>query len=134
MTAYKIFLAEDHIPLRQAIKKIVQQRCGLSILGEAGDGLELLELLKQSPPDMVITDISMPRVGGLEATKKIKEIYPQVKVLILTVHREEDYRNKAMLYGADGYLVKQDMDSELCSAISAVRHGQVYVSELEPTR
>ncbi len=133
MTAYKIFLAEDHIPLRQAIKKIVQQRCGLSILGEAGDGLELLELLKQSPPDMVITDISMPRVGGLEATKKIKELYPQVKVMILTVHRKRDFLDLALAYGADGYIIKDDMDLELVSAIQGVRRGQVYVSELLET-
>ena len=130
MPSYKIVLAEDHIPLRQAIKKIVQKNGELTVMGEAGDGLELLELLEQTAPDMVITDIAMPRVRGLEATKKIKELYPQVKVLILTVHREKDYLDLAMLYGADGYVVKEDIDPELVVAIQAVRYGQVYVSKL----
>ena len=130
MTAYRVVLAEDHLLLRQAIKKILQKRDELSVVGEAGDGLELLQLLELSLPDMVIIDISMPRLGGLEATRKIKELYPHVKVLILTVHKEKDYLDKAMEYGADGYVVKEDMDSELYPAIASVRRGQFYVFEL----
>jgi DNA-binding NarL/FixJ family response regulator len=130
MPSYKIVLAEDHIPLRRIIKKIVQGTDGLNVVGEVKDGLELLELLEQSLPDMVITDISMPRLGGLEATKKIKELYPQIKVLILTFHREKDYLHEALSNGVDGYILKQDMDQEIYSAIAAVRRGQVYVSGL----
>ncbi len=128
MASYKIVLAEDHIPLRQIIKKIVQGTGELSVVGEANDGLGLLELLEQSLPDMVITDISMPRLGGLEASKKIKELYPQIKVLILTLHREKDYLHQAILNGVDGYISKEDMDQELYSAIQAVRRGKVYIS------
>ncbi len=133
MPSYKIVLAEDHISLRQAIKKIIQQNDELTVMGEAADGQELLELLEKSLPDMVITDVSMPRVRGLEATKKIKELYPQVKVMILTVHRKRDFLDLALAYGADGYIIKDDMDLELVSAIQGVRRGQVYVSELLET-
>jgi DNA-binding NarL/FixJ family response regulator len=128
MPSYTIVLAENHIPLRQCIKKIVQATGELTIVGEANDGLELLELLEQSHPDMVITGISMPRLRGLEATKKIKELYPQVKVLILTMYGERDYLDLAMLNGADGYLVKKEMELELYPAIQAVRRGEFYIS------
>ena len=130
MTSYKIVLAEDHVLLRQSIKKILEGNGELIVVGEANDGLELLELLEQSLPDMVITDISMPRLRGLEVTKKVKELYPQIKVLILTVHREKEYLNNALLNGADGYILKQEMDQELYSAIQAVRCGKVYLSPL----
>ena len=130
MPSYKIVLAEDHIPLRRIIKKIIQGTDGLTVVGEANDGLELLEFLEQCLPDMVITDISMPRLGGLEATKKIKELYPQIKVLILTFHGEKDYLHQAMLTGVDGYILKKDMDQELSSAIQAVRRGKAYISPL----
>jgi DNA-binding NarL/FixJ family response regulator len=129
-SSYRIVLAEDHIPLRRIIKKIVQQTGELAVVGEVKDGLELLELLEKSLPDMVITDISMPRLGGLEATKKIKELYPQIKVLILTIHREKDYLHQAMSNGVNGYILKKDMDQELYSAIQAVRHGEAYISPL----
>ena len=130
MQSYKIVLAEDHLPLRRIIKKIVQASGELSVVGEAKDGLELMDLLEQSPPDMVITDISMPRLGGLEASKKIKELYPQIKVLILTFHREKEYQHQAMLNGVDGYILKKDMDQELFSAINTVRRGGVYISNV----
>lgn len=130
MPSYKIVLAENHIPLRRIIKKIVQGTDGLTVVGEANDGLELLEFLEQCLPDMVITDISMPKLGGLEATKQIKVLYPQIKVLILTFHREKDYLHQAMLNGVDGYILKKDIDQELYSAIQAVRRGKVYISPL----
>ncbi len=128
MPSYSIVLAEDHIPLRQIIKKIIQGTGELTVIGEANDGLELLELLAKSLPDIVITDISMPRLGGLEATKKIKELYPQIKMLILTFHREKEYLHQAILNGVDGYILKKDMDQELYPALQAVRQGKVYIS------
>jgi DNA-binding NarL/FixJ family response regulator len=128
MTSYRIVLAEDHVPLRQIIKKIVQGTGALTVVGEANDGLGILKILEQSLPDMVITDISMPRLEGLEASKQIKELYPQIKVLILTLHGEKDYLYQAMLHGVNGYILKEDMDQELYSAIQAVRRGKVYIS------
>lgn len=81
--------------------------------------------MEHSRPDMVITDI---RLGELKATLKIKELYPQVKVIILTVHREKDYLDQAMTNGVEGYILKQDLDQELFSGIQAVRRGEVYIS------
>jgi two-component system response regulator DegU len=130
MASYKIVLAEDHIPLRRIIKKIVQGNGELTIVGEAKDGLELLGIVEQYLPDMVITDISMPRLGGLEEIKKIKELYPQIKLLILTFHREKEYLHQAMLNRVDGYILKKEMDQELYFAIQAVRRGKVYISPL----
>jgi DNA-binding NarL/FixJ family response regulator len=128
MESYKIVLAEDHIHLRQRIKKFLETNGKFTVVGEANDGLELLELLKQSHPDMVITDISMPRLRGLEAAKKVKEIYPQVKVLILSMHKEKGYLDLAMSNGVDGYILKQEMDEELFPAIQSVRSGKFYIS------
>jgi DNA-binding NarL/FixJ family response regulator len=128
MMAYRIVLAEDHIPLRKTIKKILEENTELTVVGEADDGLELLALLKHSLPDMVITDISMPKLRGLEATKIIKNLFPQVKMLILTMHRKEDYLELAMLNGADGFIQKVNMDLELHHAIETVRCGRIYVS------
>jgi DNA-binding NarL/FixJ family response regulator len=116
MPPYRIILAEDHILLRQAVKKIIEETPGLTVIGEAGDGLELLELLEGSLPDMVITDIAMPRLRGLVATMRIKELHPQIKVLILTVYREKGYVDQAMKYGAEGYLLKEELDHELLPA------------------
>jgi DNA-binding NarL/FixJ family response regulator len=128
MKSYKIVLAEDHLRFRQVTKKIIEENNELAVVGEANDGLELLDLLGQSLPDMVITDISMPRLRGLEAAKKIKELYPHLKVLILTVHNEKDFLDRAMSTGVDGYILKQEMDEEIYSAIQSVRCGKFYIS------
>jgi DNA-binding NarL/FixJ family response regulator len=130
MESYKIVLAEDHILLRQYIKKIIEENEQLTVVYEAVDGLELLELLNQSLPDMVIADISMPRLRGLQMTQKIKKLYPQIKVLILTMHKEKAYLNQAMLNGVDAYVLKQEMDQELFPAIQSVRAGNSYISPL----
>jgi DNA-binding NarL/FixJ family response regulator len=130
MQSYKIILAENNINFRQLIKKFIQKNDELTIVGEANDGLELLELSKQSLPDMVITGISMPRLRGLGAAKKIKELYPQIKVLILTDYNEKDFLDWAMSNGVDGYLLKQEMDEELDTAIQSVRSGKFYISPL----
>jgi DNA-binding NarL/FixJ family response regulator len=128
MESYKIILAENRIRFRQIIKKIIEKNGELTVVGEANDGSELLELLEQSLPDMVITGISMPRLRGLEVAKKVKELYPQIKVLILTVHNGKDYLKRAISNGVDGYILKQEMDEELHPAIQSVRSGKVYIS------
>jgi DNA-binding NarL/FixJ family response regulator len=130
MESYKIILAEDHIRIREIIKKIIEGNVELTVVGEAKDGLELLELLGQLLPDMVITDISMPRLRGLEAAKRVKELYPQIKVLILTIHNGKDFLDRAISNGVDGYILKQEMDEELNPAIQAVRSGKFYISPL----
>ena len=118
---YKIILAEDHVLVREGIKKIIEALPGLEVVGEVGDGLELLELLKGRAVDMVILDISMPSLPGIEATREIKKAYPAVKVLILTMHKKTEYLNNALAAGVDGYLLKEDAPKEL---LNAIEHDQ----------
>jgi len=127
---YRIVLAEDHILVREGIKKIIEDVADLKVVGEVGDGLELLEFLKKLPVNMVILDISMPNLPGIEATKEIRKSYPEVKVLILTMHKKREYLNDALAAGVDGYLLKEDAAKELLSAIQRIRQGEIYVSPL----
>ena len=114
---YKIVLAEDHVLVREGIKKIIEALPGLQVVGEVGDGPELLDLLRGLAVDMVILDISMPSLPGIEATREIKKAYPAVKVLILTMHKKKEYLNNAISAGVDGYLLKEDAPKELLNAI-----------------
>jgi CheY-like chemotaxis protein len=130
MDNYDIVLADDHIMVRQGIKKIIQQVEAMRVVAEAGDGIELMEILEKITPHLVILDISMPRLKGLAAARKIKQLYPEVKVLMLTMHRDKEYLHEALAVGVDGYLLKEDADVALFAAIEAVRRGQTYVSPL----
>jgi two-component system response regulator NreC len=128
MNPYRIVVADDHTLIRDEIKKILEQCAEAKVVGEACDGLEALALVEKLPPDMVILDISMPNLGGIGATRQIKRLYPNVKVLILTIHNSWEYFHNAILAGADGYLLKPDMGTELFSAIGKIREGEVYIS------
>jgi DNA-binding NarL/FixJ family response regulator len=128
MKPYRIVLADDHLMLRQGLKRILAEGPDLEVIGEAGDGLELIRLLRKSPPDLVILDVSMPYLRGLEAIREMKSIHPGVKILILTMHKDKEYLHQAMAEGAHGYLLKEDADTELFSAIKMLRQGEFYLS------
>jgi len=128
MRPFHIILADDHTILRQGIRKIIEDEKGLKVIAEVGDGLALLNALKRKAPDMVIVDISMPKIRGIEATLEIKDRYPKIKVLILSMHKSKEYLFQAISAGADGYLLKEDTDDELFTAIETVRRGEVYLS------
>ena len=128
MKPYRIVLADDHKMFRLGVKKIIDEIDDLEITGEVGDGLELLGLLKKSTPQMVILDISMPNLRGIEATREIKMIDPAVKILILTMHKNKEYLYHCFSAGAEGYLLKEDTDTELFSAIETIRRGGIYIS------
>ncbi len=128
MCPYHITLADDHVLLRQGLRRIIEESPDLKIVGEVGDGVELLQLLNSITPDMVVLDISMPNLGGLEAVGKIKALHPKVKVLMLTMHRDKEYLYQALSSGADGYILKDDADTELFCAINKIREGSSYVS------
>jgi DNA-binding NarL/FixJ family response regulator len=130
MHPYCIVLADDHVLFRQGIKRIIEEAEGLEIVGEVSDGLELIELLKHVTSHMVILDISMPNLRGIEATKEIKTTHPDVKVLILTMHKDMEYLYNVISAGAEGYLLKEDADTELFSAIETIRQGETYISPL----
>jgi DNA-binding NarL/FixJ family response regulator len=127
---YRIVLADDHAMFRRGVKRIIQENKELEVIGEAGDGLQLLEIIKKSSPDMVILDVSMPNLRGLEATREIKMAYPEIKIIILTMHKDKEYLFHALAAGAEGYLLKEDADEELFSAIKIIRQGGAYFSPL----
>jgi DNA-binding NarL/FixJ family response regulator len=130
MDAYTIILADDHPMFREGIRKIIERIEGAVISGEVNDGLELLELLKKSGPNLVILDISMPNLRGLEAIREIKKTYPHVKVLVLTMHKKKEFLRQALRDGADGFLLKEDAGSELIRAVQTVRSDGKYLSPL----
>jgi DNA-binding NarL/FixJ family response regulator len=127
---YTLVLADDHAMFRKGIKRILTGVDDLEVIGEAGDGLELLTLLKEISPHLVILDIAMPNLRGLEATREIKRTYPQMKILLLTMHRKKEFIEQAVKAGADGYLLKEDADTELLQAIKFIRQGEKFISSL----
>ena len=130
MDNYRIILADDHPLLRQGLMKIIQENSSLQVIGEAGDGMELLRMLPKADPDMIIIDISMPNLRGTEAIPRIKALHPRVKILVLTMHGDKEYLCQAIAAGADGYLLKEDSDSELFKAIETIRQNKMYISPL----
>jgi len=130
MGTYRIVLADDHALFRQGLKGILEGAADLEVVGEAGDGLKLLNLLNanQLDPHLVILDISMPNLRGIEAIREIKTIHPNVKILIVTMHKDKEYLLQSLAAGADGYFLKKDADTELFAAIEKIRNGKNYVS------
>ena len=133
MDVCSIILADDHVMFRKGVKRILEETPGLEVVGEANDGLELLGLLRVQAPELVVLDISMPHLRGLEATREIKRLYPQVKVIILTMHRTKEFLQQALEAGAEGFLLKEDADFELLRAIQTVRNGKRFISPLLST-
>lgn len=128
MKRIKVFLADDHTILREGLRSILEAEDGFEVVGEAEDGLEALERVEQTCPDVVLMDISMPRLNGLEATRQLKKLCPGTKVLVLTVHANEEYVYQVLQAGASGYLVKHAAVTELLSAIRAVNRGDSFLS------
>ncbi len=127
---YSVVLVDDHAAFREGLRELLKEKKDLKIAGEASDGLELLNLLREAKlaPHLILLDISMPNLGGIEATLRVKKNYPDTKILILSMHREREYVEQAISVGADGYLLKDNMRKEVFSAIEKVREGQVYIS------
>jgi len=127
---YRIVLADDHALIRHGIKNIIAKENELRIVGEVGNGEELLSLLETDIPELVILDISMPKINGVDLTSILKKRYPSVKILILTMHKNKQYFYRSMSAGADGYLIKSDSDDELLLAVKKIRNGRTYISPL----
>jgi DNA-binding NarL/FixJ family response regulator len=130
MNSYTIVLADDHMLFRQGVKRIIEENPNFKVIGEAGDGLALLDLLKTCSPDLVILDISMPLLRGLEAARELRVTYPKIKILLLTMHRKKDFLQQAIEAGADGFMLKEDADYGLIQAIQSLRRGEKYFSPL----
>jgi DNA-binding NarL/FixJ family response regulator len=127
---YRIFLADDDAQFRPLLKRFLANRPGLEVAGDAADGAEALSLLSglRWPPHMAVLDISMPNLGGIETTSRVKAAFPDLKVLIVSIHREAEYIREARSAGADGYILKEDVHTELLPAIEKIRSGGVYFS------
>lgn len=125
---YRVILADDHVLVRRGLKLILEENSNLEIAAEVGDGLELLSVLQKINPDLIILDVSMPNLRGIEAIPEIRRIRPNAKVLMLTMHKEEDYLYQAISAGANGYLLKEDAEKELFSAIEHIKNGKIYIS------
>jgi DNA-binding NarL/FixJ family response regulator len=122
---FRIVLADDHLLLRQGLKRILAERTDLEVTGEAGDGVELLAVLKTVCPDVVVLDISMPKLRGIEAIPEVKKLCPTAKIIVHTMHKDQDYLAQSIHVGADGYLLKEDVEDELLNAIDRVLQGGV---------
>lgn len=128
MPYYQVVLADDHALFRGGVRRILEEMGGVEVVGEAADGLALLELLKTVTPDLILLDISMPNLRGLEAIREIKKLCPQTQILMLTMHKEAEYLSQALAAGAAGYLLKQDADPELVQAVQRLQAGRTYLS------
>ncbi len=127
MNKIRVFLTDDHLILREGIRSLLKKVPDIEMVGEAGDGVEAIAKVEQLVPDVVLMDITMPRLNGLEATRQIKQKNPQVKVLVLTMHETNQYLSQMLQVGASGYVVKAAAASELLSAIRTVHQGDVYL-------
>jgi len=123
-----ILLVDDHELVRTGIHKILNDVKGFKVVGETKTGEEAVQFCRKSEPDVVLMDMNMPGIGGLEATKKILRYAPDVKVIVLTVHSEDPFPSKVMQIGASGYLTKSAGPDEMIHAIRAVHSGQRYIT------
>jgi two-component system response regulator NreC len=127
MDKIRLLLADDHAVLRSGLRLLLNAEPDMEVVGEAGDGTEALERSLELHPDVVLMDITMGGMSGLAATRVIKDRLPQTKVLVLTMHDDEEYLRQMMEAGATGYVVKRAADTELAVAIRAVHRGEVFV-------
>ena len=124
----RIVIAEDHTILREGLKALLLSAPNLKVVGEAEDGREAIKRAGELNPDLMLLDLSMPRMNGLEAIREIKQQSPETKILILTVHKTEEYVLASLEAGADGYVIKDATHAELLLAISNVTQGRRYLS------
>jgi len=127
MTKTRILLADDHAVLRAGLRLLIEAQADMTCVGEASDGLETLAQAERLQPDIVLLDLSMPRLGGLAALPEIRRKAPQTRILVLTMHADDEYLRQCLKGGAVGYVLKQAADQELLLAIRAVMRGEVYI-------
>jgi DNA-binding NarL/FixJ family response regulator len=129
---YYILLADNHAMFRREVRKVLEEIPGVKVSGEAGNRRELLELLEQSPPKLVILNISLPDLRAREGTQLIKLHYPETRVLIMVMDQEHEYLTYGLAAGAAGILPKQYVAGQMARAITAMRQGKIYVPPQAP--
>ena len=124
----RVLLAEDHTLVRQGFRRILEDDPRITVVGEARTGIEAIEQCKELKPDVVVMDLSMPELGGLEATAEVLKANPQIKIVILSMYSNEAYVRKAFELGAKGYILKNAIEVDLTRAVMALAEGQAYFS------
>ena len=124
----KILLADDHALVRQGFRMILSAQADMQIVGEAGNGREAVELAETLQPDVVIMDVAMPELNGMEATRRLAAVAPRARVLALSMHKDAVYVREILRAGARGYLLKDSVDADLIAAVRSVAKGEGYLS------
>jgi DNA-binding NarL/FixJ family response regulator len=125
---YRVVIAEDHTILREGLKSLLSSSPDFEIIGEAGDGREAIRCVEKCKPNLILVDLSMPRMNGIDAIREIKRRFPETKILVLTVHKTEEYILATLKAGADGYVLKDATHAELMIAVKNVLSGKHYIS------
>jgi DNA-binding NarL/FixJ family response regulator len=125
---YRIVIAEDHTILREGLRSLLSSSPEFEVVGEAEDGREAIQCVVKYKPDLILTDLSMPRMNGMDAIREIKKQSPKTKILVLTVHKAEEYILNTFKAGADGYLLKDSTHAELVMAVKKVLSSKHYIS------
>ncbi len=124
----KILLADDHTIVRQGLKLILSAHADMQVVAEAANGREAVEAAAKLHPDIVLMDVAMPELNGIEATRQMVAANPRIRVLVLSMHKESMYVREILRAGARGYILKDAIDTELLTAIRSVAHGDGYIS------
>lgn len=127
MSKIRILLVDDHAVLRAGLAALLDAEPDFTVIGEAGTGEEAIEKVKELRPDLVVMDLSMPGVGGLEATRRIAALGEKTRILVLTMHAEEEYLLPVLEAGASGYVTKKSADEDLTRALRTVARGEVFL-------
>jgi DNA-binding NarL/FixJ family response regulator len=130
MAAIQVLLVDDHALVRAALRSLIGELQGVEVVGEAGNGREAIEEVRKCRPQLVLMDITMPRLSGIEATRIIRGEYPDVRVVMLSMHRHEDYVIQSLRAGATGYVFKGSPRRELEQAIESAMRGQLFLSSV----
>ena len=124
----RVFLADDHTILRSGLRAVLERHSDLQVVGEAADGRQAVQSMEQDRPDVIVMDVAMPLLNGIEAARQITAKYPQVAIVVLSMHSDEGYVLRALKAGARGYLLKDSAEGDLITAIRAVSEGKAFFS------
>jgi DNA-binding NarL/FixJ family response regulator len=124
----RIFIVEDHKLFREGLKSMMARREDIDVVGEAEDGLEAIKEIRRCKPDLVLLDLSMPKIGGISVMKEVKREFPDIRILALTIHESDQYVLEAFEAGTDGYCIKDASRDELMLAVDSVLEGKTYIS------